>query len=126
MKAEQRRGIRFLVQDDVFVALENHLTTIGKAKDVSQGGLSFEHIYEDDRIRKCPETELSLWVGRFRISKVSCRVVYDISVPRPPEYESLIIQLDTRRCGVQFRGLSEGQAAQLDFFLKTYTEGPVR
>jgi len=43
MEAEQRNNVRFLAQDDVVVALRNTYTKIGKVKDISKGGLSFEH-----------------------------------------------------------------------------------
>jgi hypothetical protein len=123
MGTEQRNNIRFLVQDDVIVALRNHSTKIGKVKDISKGGLSFEHIYEEDPTRETSKKDIFLWVNEFCIAKVPCRVVYDIPVRMSSEYQSLTIQLNTRRCGVQFDTLSEGQTAQLDFFLKTYTKG---
>ncbi len=123
MKPEQSNDARFLVKDGVFVEFRNHFIKMGKAKDISKGGLSFEHVYEDDITRDPLKGAVSLWVNEFRISKVSCRVVYDISLPKPPEYQLLTIQFDTRRCGVQFDELSDDQMAQLDFFLRTYTEG---
>lgn len=126
MGAEQRNDARFLVRDSVFVELRDHSTRMGKAKDISKGGLSFEHVYKEGSAWDPSKGDLSLWVDKFCISRVSCRVIYDIPISTPPEYQSLTIQLDTRRCGVQFGELSEGQTAQLDFFLKTYTEGPAR
>jgi hypothetical protein len=123
MGTEQRKNVRFLVRDNVIVALRNHSTKIGKVKDISKGGLSFEHIYEEDPAWEPPKKDIFLWVNEFRISRVPCRVVYDIPVPTPSEYQLLTIQLITRRCGVQFEALSEDQVAQLDFFLETYTKG---
>jgi hypothetical protein len=124
MKIDRRKNIRFLVQDDVIAVLQNGSIKIGQVKDISIGGLSFDHIY-DENLRQEPfKRDIVLLANEFYLSKVPCRVVYDIPVPTPIEYQSLIIGLTTRRCGIQFETLSEDQISQLDSFLKTYTKRP--
>jgi len=123
MRTEQRKTIRFLVEANIIVALRNESTKIGKLKDISMGGLSFEHIYDEQLTLEPLKRDLFLWANVFSLSKIPCRVVYNIPMGTPPEYESLPIHFITRRCGVQFETLSEGQRTQLDFFLKTYTKG---
>lgn len=123
MRTEQRKDIRFLVEDNAIVALRDGSTKIGRVKDISRGGFSFEHIYEDDSNWGPSRKDLFLWVNEFSMSKVPCRVMYDIPAPMPTEYQLFRIRLITRRCGVQFEALSENQMAQLDLFLKTYTKG---
>ena len=123
MLTEQRKNIRFLAQDNIIVVLRNDLTKIGEVKDISKGGLSFEHIYEGDSEGELSRKTLFLWANEFSMSKVPCKVIYDILMPTPEEYESLAIRFITRRCGVEFEALIEDQMAQLDFFLKTYTKG---
>jgi hypothetical protein len=125
MGAEQRNNIRFIAQDNVMVALRYSSTKIGRVKDISKGGLSFEHIYEEELNREPSKKGILIWVNGFWMSTVSCRVVYDIPIPTPAEYQSLSIRLITRRCGIQFEALSEDQKAQLDLFLKTYTKEAV-
>ena len=122
MEAEQRNNDRFLALDNVIVALRNTSTKIGKVKDISKGGLSFEHTYPETPTLDPSQKGILLWTNGFWMPKISCRVVYDIQLPTPTEYESLTIRLTTRRCGIQFEALSEDQMAQLDFFLKTYTK----
>src|SRR4030042_2246125 len=123
MGTEQRKNIRFLVKNNIIVALRNGSTKIGKVKDISMGGLSFEHIYDEPLNLEPLKREVFLWVNEFSLSKIACRVVYDIPMGTPPEYKSLHIHFITRRCGVQFETLSEDQSTQLDFFLKTCTTG---
>ena len=123
MGTEQRKNIRFLVEDNIIVALRNGTTKIGKGKDISMGGLSFEHIYDEHLNLEPLKREVFLWVNEFSLSKIACRVVYDIPIGTSPEYGSLPIHFITRRCGVQFETPSEDQRTQLDFFLKTYTKG---
>jgi hypothetical protein len=125
MGDEQRKNIRFLAQDNAIVALQNVYTKVGKVKDISMGGLAFEHIDDEKPNSETSRRDILLWVNGFRLSKLPGRIVYDIPLPPPNEYQELIIHLITRRCGIQFEALSEDQASQLDFFLKTYTKGRV-
>jgi len=125
MGNEQRKNIRFLAQDNVIVALQSVYTKVGKVKDISMGGLAFEHIDDEKPNSETSRRDILLWVNGFRLSKLPGRIVYDIPLPPPNEYQELIIHLITRRCGIQFEALSEDQASQLDFFLKTYTKGRV-
>jgi hypothetical protein len=125
MSNEQRKNIRFLAQDNVIVALQNVYTKIGKVQDISMGGLAFEHIDDEKPNSETSRRDILLWVNGFRLSKLPGRIVYDIPLPPPNEYQGFFFHLITRRCGVEFETLSEDQASQLDFFLKTYTKGRV-
>ncbi len=121
METDKRKDERVLVGDEVIVALQNKSSRVGRVKDISIGGLSFEHIYDEDLEREPSKRDLSLWVNDFSMLNIPCRVVYDIPISEPPEYDNLTIHFKTRRCGVQFETLTEPQRAQLDFFFKTYT-----
>jgi len=122
MGEEQRKHIRFLVKEDVIAALRNRSTKIGKVRDISLGGLAFEHIYEKNSNANHPMRNLFLMINGVRLSGVPCRVVYDVPAGMPDEYSPLITRFPTRRCGVQFETLSENQRTQLDFFLRTYAK----
>jgi hypothetical protein len=121
METDKRKDERVLVGDEVIVALRNKSSRVGRVKDISVGGLSFEHIYDEDLEREPSKRDLSLWVNNFSMFNLPCRVVYDIPISEPPEYDILTIHFKTRRCGVQFETLTEHQRAQLDYFLRTYT-----
>ena len=125
MGNEQRKNIRFLAQDNVIVALQNVYTKVGKVKDISMGGLAFEHIDDEKPNSETSRRDILLWVNGFRLSKLPGRIVYDIVLPPPNEYQGFFFHLITRRCGVEFETLSEDQASQLDFFLGNYTNGKV-
>jgi hypothetical protein len=122
MEADKRRNDRFLVGDEVIVALRNKSSRVGRVKDVSMEGLSFEHIYDEDMEREPSKRDISLWVNNFSLLGIPCRVIYDIPISEPPEYDLVTIHFKTRRCGVQFETLVENQKAQLDYFLKTYAK----
>lgn len=125
MSNEQRKNIRFLAQDNAMVALRGKFTKIGRVQDISMGGLAFEHIDDEKPNSETSRRDILLWVNGFRSSKLPGRIVYDIPIAPPNEYQEFIIHLITKRCGVEFETLSEDQASQLDFFLKTYTKGRV-
>ncbi len=119
---ERRRYPRVSVGDDVFIALSNGSNRIGRVRDLSPGGLSFEHIYEAITDSGNLGKDLLLWFNDIRLPKMTCKIVYDIPLPNRPEYGLLIIQLMTRRCGVQFESLTEEQAEQLSSFLSLFLQ----
>ena len=124
MEPEQRKNVRFLADDSAIIALRNRFTKIGKLKDISIGGLSFEHIYDEDMSQEPFGKDIFLLVeNEFQLSKLPCKVVYDIPVDMPNEFQGFNIRLVTRRCGVQFEGLLGDQVTQLDCFIKAYTKG---
>jgi len=123
METDKRKDERFLVGEEVIVALRNRFSRVGRVKDISMGGLSFEHIYDEDPEGDPSQREVSLWVDNYSMVNIPCRVVYDIPISDPPEYDYLSIHFKTRRCGVQFGKLTENQEAQLNSFLKTHAKG---
>jgi len=123
VRPEQRKNSRFLVQDDVIAALQNGSTKIGKVKDISAGGLSFEHIQDEISSQESFEKNIILLVNGVCLPKVPCRIVYDIPVLTPDEYRAFPIQFITRRCGVKFEKLSENLKTELDVFFRTYSKG---
>jgi hypothetical protein len=125
MEMEKRKNERFLVGEEVIVALRNKSSRVGRVKDIGIGGLSFEHIYDEDLEHEPSRRDVSLWVDNFGIADIPCKVVYDIPISERPEYDYLSVHFKTRRCGVQFDLLTESQKSQLDLFLKRHTKGRI-
>jgi len=125
MEADKRKKERFLVGEEVIVALRNKSSRVGRVKDISMGGLSFEHIYDEDLEGDSSKRDISLWADNDSMADIPCKVVYDIPINEPPEYDYLSVHFKTRRCGIQFEKLTENQETQLDSFLKTHTKGKV-
>jgi hypothetical protein len=123
MEMDKRKDERFLVGDEVIVALRNKSSRVGRIKDIGMGGLSFEHIYDEDLEQEPSKRDISLLVNNFSVADIPCRVVYDVPISEPPEYDYLIVHFKTRRCGVQFEMLTENQKSHLGFFLKAHTKG---
>ena len=123
MDADKRKDARYVAQENVIVALQNGGTTVGKVRDVSKGGLSFEYIiYDEDSNAKSMGRDIFIFVDGFSIRRVPCRVVYDIPVAEPESDDLYITPLATKRCGVQFETLSGEHKEKLEFLLQTYTK----
>ena len=125
MEEDKRKDKRFLVGEEIIVALRNSSSRVGRVKDISMGGLSFEHIYDEELEEDPSKRDVSLWTDNHSVADIPCRVVYDIPISEPPEYDYLTVHFRTRRCGVQFEKLTENQETQLDSFLKSHTKGKV-
>jgi hypothetical protein len=125
MEKEKRRDIRFVAADDVVVVLPDKVSKIGRVIDIGQGGLAFELIDDEESRWEFSKRDISLWANEFRVSDIPCKMVYDIPVQPPPEYELLSSHIKTRRFGIQFESLTENQKGQLEFLLKTYTKGKI-
>ncbi len=118
---ERRKYPRISVRENVFIALPNGFHRIGRVKDISLGGLSFEHIYEEISDFIHTKKDILLWLDDLHLPKIPCRIIYDTPLTIQPEYGLLTIQLITRRCGVQFEPLTEEQAEHLISFLRVFT-----
>jgi len=106
---EQRR---FRVRDNIYVIFCSKLCRLGRIVDISRKGLSFEylaleedHALEEDRRVDIVAINIFSNSRALYISRILCRVVYDISWN---DYQSLI-GLENRRCGLEFARLSEEQ-----------------
>jgi len=125
MEEDKRKDERYVVGEEVIVALRNRSSRVGRVKDISMGGLSFEHIYDEDLEGEPSKRDVSLWAATHSMADLPCRVVYDIPISERPEYDYLSIHFKTRRCGVQFGKLTDNQETELGFFVKKHTRGKI-
>ena len=115
----RRKHIRYSVRDDIIASLRNRRIRIGKVKDISVGGVSFE--YTKPATDPTPDQELVkptilLYGNEFSLPEIPCRVVYDVSIDTPTE-RLVPSKFVARRCGVQFTTLLEDQKMQLDLLV---------
>ena len=126
MRKERRKLTRFWVEENAYITLGVTLPRIGRIIDISRGGLSFE--YHADYLRDKTDriildenfSEANIYVLRngFSLSDLPCLVVYDVV-----EYilaNSFIVK---KRCGVEFREITDNQAMLLRNFLADHTTG---
>lgn len=122
METEQRKCKRLLPQDTVFAVFRPNFTKLGKIKDISRGGLSFEYVaaHEGEK-RDLLEIDIFVPGDRFYLPRLPYKIIYDMKIVL--EYQTFPDGMERRRCGLQFGDLTENQAAELDLFLKNGTRG---
>lgn len=123
MVVEQRKYIRFSVQDNAFAALRSGFERVRKVNDISKKGLAFSYLIEGIKAgsdKDYSEVDIFLSGDRFHLEKVHCKIVYDIQDPKSDKNNIM-----TRRCGLHFGELIKNQSELLELFLKNYTTGPL-
>ena len=117
MEADRRKCRRLLPQDLTFAVLRPHFNKLGKVKDISEGGLAFEYIFNGKQNPGSSEIDILVSGDRFYLPRIPSKIVYDM--PIVEEYRTF----KKRRCGLQFGDLTDAQAIELHSFLENYTTG---
>jgi hypothetical protein len=120
MDIEQRKCLRFSVQDYAFAALRIGFDKVGKVNNISNKGLSFSYFIESTKAgsdKDYFEIDIFLSEDGFHVEKVPCEIVYDIQDLKSDINQRII----KRRCGCHFGELSKSQSALLESFLENYT-----
>lgn len=123
MIAEQRKSTRYAAADNSFAALGPGFTKVGKIKDISVLGLAFEYITDEISDIKVSRVDVFVRGEEFHISKIPCKVVYDISLEDPAVHQISPRKLMHKRCGLQFESLSNTGRVMIEQFMETYTTG---
>ncbi|MEI6125343.1 MAG: hypothetical protein WCQ99_02210 [Pseudomonadota bacterium] len=119
MGLEQREFTRLLPKDNAFAVLGRDAAKVGRIKDISKGGSSFEYITNIDLRESTPkEIDIFLTGEEFYLADLACNIVYDVQINTGNIFSSPFI---TKRCGLKFGFLSENQMLLLEYFLKNHT-----
>ncbi|MBI5603821.1 MAG: PilZ domain-containing protein [Deltaproteobacteria bacterium] len=121
MKSDRRKYNRYVPPNNTFAALGPNFTTVGRVREISLGGVGLEYITDRSLTGNPAQVDIFLSENGFHLSKIPCRVVYDLHLsPPPPDEEAPFI---TKKCGLAFGPLLENQTSQLKDFLETKTLG---
>lgn len=118
---EKRRYVRYRTSDDVFAALGNKFSKVGRVQDISIGGLSFEYILEQWPSDDVSCIDIFVTSNNLHVSRIPCRLVYEIIVPPPRNIISLSPCLRPKRCGVEFVALTEEQIKKIHRLIDKFT-----
>ncbi len=115
VNADHRRHHRCAIKGDVFIGTRPIFQIVGKLKDISEGGAGFEYIAGSGNFSS-RTVEADIICGKhFRLSRLPCRVAYDIPMDQPSSGDNRI-----RRCGLEFGRLSYQQADLLGLILANF------
>ncbi len=123
MVAEQRRYMRFTAPDNAYAALGPTFTIVGKIKGISIGGLAVEYLTDEASELKNLEVDIFLRGEEFHVSKIPCKLIYDIPLDASAKNQIFPDGLVRKRCGVQFEKLTMICRKQLEQFIATHTTG---
>ena len=125
---EKRQHIRLLPNQNAFAAVRSRSNEagkirVGKIKNISPGGLAFEYITDEESTQEPCQVDVFISSEhKFHISKMPCRVVYDIPAGRSQKSDIFFSSFISKQCGIQFERLKEEEVGQLKLFLETYTQ----
>ncbi|MGD8648098.1 MAG: PilZ domain-containing protein [Desulfobacterales bacterium] len=126
MRLEQRKYTRFRAQDTACAAVGADYTPVGRLIDISIGGLSLEYLTDDNAKLKNPQVDIFVRDKNFHLSKLPCKVIYNMRIDAPGKTQTLTNGLIRKRCGLQFKSLSETHKKQLEAFLRNHVFGVTR
>jgi anaerobic selenocysteine-containing dehydrogenase len=122
MNAERRRNERLNPKETTFVVVRPEFSRSGEVLDISSRGLCFQYLRT---LNPGGDAATSLTIDIFLISngyylpKVPCTLIYDVEEKKGPTLFPM--NLEFRRCGLQFGKLSHEQTRQVELYLSHYT-----
>jgi len=120
MNIEQRKCIRFAVQNNAFAALGSEFDKVGKVNDISQQGLALSYLVESNKAgayRDFSKVDIFLSRNGLHLHKLPCKIVYDVQDSKSNNNNDIV----KRRCGLHFGKINKSQSELLELFLKNYT-----
>ncbi|MDY6951514.1 MAG: PilZ domain-containing protein [Thermodesulfobacteriota bacterium] len=126
---EKRRYLRFLTQGKAVAVVrpragERDEIRVGRIKNISANGLALEYPSDADFGQEPSYVDVFIPPNRFHLSKVRCKVVYDIRIRGAYVNSVFISSYVTKQCGLQFEGLSEDKMSQLNLLIRRNTDVP--
>ena len=121
MIIEHRKHVRLLPPPNTYAALGNNYSRVGKVKDISLDGLSFEYLSGESTDTNVSQVDIFLVGNIFHLYNVPCRMVYDIETHVPHVNNNYLKILTTKRCGIKFNEISKNDYTQLSLFLEAHT-----
>jgi len=120
--AERRGNDRLRPQNLTFVAVRPEFTKFGKLLDINSGGLCFQYMYKEDQRRIEDLFKVDIFISRngYYLPRVPCKMIYDTKVKKGMVF---LVDMELRRCGLQFEGLIEEQTDKLEFYLMNCIDG---
>ncbi len=126
MAAEHRKYTRFSVPDNAYAALGPTFTMVGKIKNISMAGLALEYLTDEVSELENFKVDVFLRGEEFHMSKIPCKLIYDIPLPTSGKNQIFPNDLIRKRCGEQFEKLTKICRMQLEQFITTHTTGPIK
>jgi hypothetical protein len=121
MQDDRRKHFRCLTSNNGFVAFGHKPVRYGKLRDISASGLSFEYVSPGKLNEESLMLDIFLPEDKFCVSKVPCKIVYEVPLHRPERFGGIFKNFTSKRCGVEFGAVPDDTMGKLNFFLEDCT-----
>ena len=111
---------RLGVKKGAFVILRPSDVHVGRLLDINMQGLTFEYVCGNEPASYPNELEIFEIETAFRLNKVPCQIVNDLTIRNNP-----MTSTNRRRCDVKFDELTPDQICLLGYFIQNHTMGAV-
>ena len=123
MRSERRKYTRFRAQDTAYAAVGAEYSHVGRLIDISIGGLSLEYLTDDSAQLINPPVDIFVRGKNFHLSKLPCKVIYDVRLDAFARTQAPANGLIRKRCGLEFKSHSKAHKKQLEAFLRNHVVG---
>ncbi len=107
---ERRKEKRFTIQNGIVSIPKASSVIIGTILDISKGGISLRYPAQTNSLESSFELDILFTESNYYITCVPVTIVSDCELENQVPF-SLI---NERRCGLQFKGLTEKHIQQID------------
>ena len=122
MNFERRNNIRLKPGEVTFVAMRPEFFKLGKLRDISSNGLSFNYLAaglssKEDNNKCSLDVDIFTSSNMYYLSGIPCKIIYDNEINKKTPS---LVDLEYRQCGLQFIKLSGKFISRLNFFLSRH------
>lgn len=118
MPPERRVHRRYAPVETAYAALGAEFSRVGKIRDFSAGGLSFNYLVGKGRKGGIVTIDIFLVDDSFHIHNLPCKIVYDVPL-NGKDSENLLLR--SRRCAVSFAPPTLAHNLQIATFIRLHT-----
>ncbi len=118
MPPERRVHRRYAPVETAYAALGAEFSRVGKIRNFSAGGLSFEYLVDKGQKDGIVTVDIFLVDDTFHIHNLPCKIVYDVPLNKK-ESENLLFR--SRMCAVCFSSQTLAHKLQIANFIKQHT-----
>jgi hypothetical protein len=119
MNEDRRSSPRLVPEKLTYVALRPHFSTLGKIVDISRGGLCFQYLAVAGQGLDGRVLDMDLFVqdNGYYLPELHAKLVYETV---ESQVKAQPVELEYRKCGIQFHRLRPEQSDRLDNYLDHY------
>jgi hypothetical protein len=123
MRAELRKHKRYPGYDKLFASIGADCDRVGRVENISLGGAAIICTGHLKEMETDTSIDLFLEYNGFKVRGIDCRLVYE-KVMEWEVYHADPSEYSCRRCGIQFKTLTQEQETQLKKLIHIQPESP--